>query len=353
MLPHVTARGVIGAGVAVAVPVSGGLLAATPAMAAKGVAPADKGTAKTPSATQARQAVLHFGSRGAAVKVVQAKVGVRADGIFGPLTLAAVKSFQKSHGLDQDGIVGPATWAKLGSSATASTTGTTGSTGKTGSTGSASCASATVLVPGAKGNLVKVLQTRLGLVVDGWYGPVTRAKVVAFQKSQHLITDGVVGPATWGKLGCQGSTGPVTTPGKTTPGKTTPTPSPAKSAPASSSSASTSVDAATIIAYAKQFVGVPYVWGGSSPSGFDCSGLTSYVFNHYGYSLPRTAAQQQARLTPTTNPQPGDLVFFGYPAYHVGIYLGDGMILDAPHPGANVSVRKLWGTPTSYARVLR
>ncbi len=105
-----------------------------------------------------------------------------------------------------------------------------------------------------------------------------------------------------------------------------------------------------VIAIAKQYVGTPYVYGGATPSGFDCSGFTMYVFGKAGISIPRTASAQQAAATPVSSPQPGDLVFFGSPAYHVGIYLGGGMMIDSPKPGKTVQVRKIWDTPSGYGR---
>src|SRR5699024_3254361 len=97
-----------------------------------------------------------------------------------------------------------------------------------------------------------------------------------------------------------------------------------------------------------------YVWGGSSPSGFDCSGLTSYVYRQVGVSLPRTAASQQNFGTRVSLSalQPGDLVFWGSPAYHVGIYIGGGSYIHAPTTGDVVRVATLKGA-TSATRVLR
>ncbi|WP_370894557.1 C40 family peptidase [Janibacter sp. GXQ6167] len=108
--------------------------------------------------------------------------------------------------------------------------------------------------------------------------------------------------------------------------------------------------ASGVVAIAKQYIGVPYVYGGSSPSGFDCSGFTSYVFAKVGKSLPRTAAAQQSAARPVSNPQPGDLVFFGAPAYHVGIYVGNGQMIDAPRTGMSVTVRPLFGGVSGYGR---
>ena len=79
--------------------------------------------------------------------------------------------------------------------------------------------------------------------------------------------------------------------------------------------------------------------GGSSPStGFDCSGFTSYVYRLAGKGIPRTAEGQRAASTPVSNPQPGDLMFFGFPAYHAAIYAGGGMIYDAQHPGTTTGL---------------
>ncbi|WP_019242807.1 MULTISPECIES: C40 family peptidase [Bacillus] len=101
-----------------------------------------------------------------------------------------------------------------------------------------------------------------------------------------------------------------------------------------------SASAASVIAKAKQYLGVPYVWGGTTPSGFDCSGFTSYVFRSVGISLPRVSSAQQNFGTKisTSQVQPGDLVFKGKPAYHVGIYIGGGQYIHAPQTGDVVKI---------------
>ena len=90
------------------------------------------------------------------------------------------------------------------------------------------------------------------------------------------------------------------------------------------------------------YLGVPYVWGGATPSGFDCSGLVSYVFAQIGISLPHFAAAQWGYGVPVTvgQLQPGDLVFFDGLA-HVGIYLGNNEFIDAPHTGSFVRIDTL------------
>jgi len=98
-----------------------------------------------------------------------------------------------------------------------------------------------------------------------------------------------------------------------------------------------------ILEYASNFLGVPYVWGGTSPVGFDCSGFTQYVFSHFGVTLPRVSQEQQnvGVLISRENLQPGDLVFFGTPAHHVGIYIGNGKMIDAPHTGDVIRIQSL------------
>jgi cell wall-associated NlpC family hydrolase len=99
-----------------------------------------------------------------------------------------------------------------------------------------------------------------------------------------------------------------------------------------------------VVSIAMQYLGVPYVWGGASPRGFDCSGLVQYVFAQVGISLPHyTVAQWNypgAVPVPKNQLQPGDLVFFNG-LDHVGIYIGYGYFVDAPHTGANVEIDSL------------
>jgi cell wall-associated NlpC family hydrolase len=95
---------------------------------------------------------------------------------------------------------------------------------------------------------------------------------------------------------------------------------------------------------ALRYLGVPYVWGGSSPSGFDCSGLVMYVYAQLGISLPHYTVAQWSATQPVSMSQiqPGDLVFFDGLG-HVGIYIGNGQFVHAPHTGTVVQIASLSG----------
>ncbi|GAA2695669.1 C40 family peptidase [Streptomyces violaceolatus] len=94
------------------------------------------------------------------------------------------------------------------------------------------------------------------------------------------------------------------------------------------------------IAFATAQIGKPYVWGAEGPDAFDCSGLTSQAWLHAGVAIPRTSQEQWRRLkhVPISRMRPGDLVIYFSDASHVGIYVGNGQIIQAPRPGRNVYV---------------
>jgi cell wall-associated NlpC family hydrolase len=105
-----------------------------------------------------------------------------------------------------------------------------------------------------------------------------------------------------------------------------------------------------IVNIARGLLGIPYRYGGTTTAGFDCSGFTQYVFGKAGISIPRTASAQKAAATPVSDPQPGDLVFFGSPVYHVGIYTGSGMMIDSPRSGKSTSERAIFSGVSGYGR---
>jgi cell wall-associated NlpC family hydrolase len=127
-----------------------------------------------------------------------------------------------------------------------------------------------------------------------------------------------------------------------------------RSAPAPSVATSTNIASgamgAQVVSEAQQYAGTPYVWGGTTPAGFDCSGFTQYVYAQLGVQLPRTSEEQAATGTPVASlaaAQPGDLVFFAgsdgttSEPGHVGIYVGNGDMIDAPYTGATVQVQPI------------
>lgn len=101
--------------------------------------------------------------------------------------------------------------------------------------------------------------------------------------------------------------------------------------------------AGQLVDYAMDFLGTRYVWGGTTPSGFDCSGYTRYVFRSFGYSLDRTAGQQLSNGVSVSNLQVGDLVFFtrtyatSAAASHVGIYIGNNQFIHAAQGGVKIT----------------
>ncbi|MDR3540448.1 MAG: NlpC/P60 family protein [Desulfosporosinus sp.] len=178
-------------------------------------------------------------------------------------------------------------------------------------TAQAALLSGTLLKIGSTGANVVQLQTELNYLgynvgaTDGVFGVKTQAEVIAFQTAKSLSVDGKVGSITANSLNS------------------------AYSAKLHSDSAN------TIIATAEKYIGVPYQWGGESPTGFDCSGFVQYVFAQNGITLPRVSVDQSTVGTPISfnNLQPGDLIFFSIEnkgtVDHVGIYIGNGQFINA------------------------
>ncbi len=102
-------------------------------------------------------------------------------------------------------------------------------------------------------------------------------------------------------------------------------------------------------------LGQPYRWGGSAPGGFDCSGLVMWSFGHAGRSLPHSSGAQRAAATPVApeEARAGDLVFFGSPTHHVGIYMGDGQMVHAPNSRGSVRIDSVdsMGSAPNFGRI--
>ncbi|MEV7421254.1 NlpC/P60 family protein [Streptomyces sp. NPDC091212] len=115
----------------------------------------------------------------------------------------------------------------------------------------------------------------------------------------------------------------------------------------SSAGSAYATKAAKVLAFARAQIGKPYVWGASGPSSYDCSGLTQAAWKVAGVELPRTTWDQANTGTrvATDGLLPGDLVFFYDDVSHVGIYIGDGMMIHAPKPGANVREESIYYMP--------
>ncbi len=192
------------------------------------------------------------------------------------------------------------------------------------------------LKKGMRGDEVYTLQkdlNKLGYMsVDptGYYGDITEAAVFELQKEYDLLQDGIAGKQTLGVL-------------DSLMGRETASD---KAEVRASSEKSVSRSAERIIDYAKRFIGVKYVWGGSTTKGFDCSGFVKYVYSHFDVSLNRKSAAQAKNGTHVKKADllPGDLVFFDTNGglnkiNHVGIYIGGGKMIhsSSSHKGVVIS----------------
>ena len=115
-------------------------------------------------------------------------------------------------------------------------------------------------------------------------------------------------------------------------------------------SAPASANGSAIVEIASRYVGVPYLWGGTTPSGFDCSGYTSYVYAQVGITLPRTSSAQRnvGTVVSRADAQPGDLI---WSPGHIAIYAGGDQQVDAPKPGQTIQIRNIWQSNPTFIRV--
>jgi peptidoglycan hydrolase-like protein with peptidoglycan-binding domain len=232
-----------------------------------------------------------------------------STGYYGALTKTAVIRFQRSNGLGADGVAGPLTQSKLYSST----------------------AKSYVLKEGSNGEGVQTLQLKLKALGyftgtgTGYYGPVTRNAVIAFQKANGLSADGIAGPATRNKA--------------------------FGSAVSASSQSPASLTTAAIADIGLAQMGKSYVLGGNGPDTYDCSGLAYYAMTKAGFSVQRYSASAYSevsswtKITTTASLQKGDLVFFksDTSSYisHMGIYTGGGQFVHASSGQGKVMVSSI------------
>lgn len=251
------------------------------------------------------------------------------DGNYGKDTVAAVSRFQELNGIIADGFLGPQTTSALTSSK----------------------AKANALMFGMSGNDVKSIQTKLKKLgymsnVTGYFGSETESAVESFQKRNSLGVDGTVGKVTMATLNSSkakaASTGGSSSGGSSSGGSS----GGSSSSGSSSSAASSKVE--KMISAAESKLGSKYVFASKGPSTFDCSGFVYYCLNQAGAnqsymtSSAWAGSSKYPKITNTSNLQRGDiLVFKG----HVGIYMGNGKMIDASSSKGKVVTRTgIWSS---------
>ena len=270
-------------------------------------------------------ATFHPGDRGNQIAAIQQTLGIAADGDYGTGTVQTVKNFQSSHGLDVDGIIGAQTYkAIMGSDMPVNNTSRFVQKKFNGSADAGTASPAPAI---NSDTVITVIQQALvnkgyNIPVDGDFGSVTEQAVRQFQTSQGLDADGIVGLTTFRALtGRELTTGSVR-----------------RYSYSRSNDRAYSAMRDRVLGIANQYLGVPYVFGGNTPSGFDCSGFTRYVYSAVGIDLPRMADDQYAigSYVSSSMLQPGDLVFFTTYApgvSHSGIYIGNDQFISATTSG--------------------
>ncbi|GAE25019.1 hypothetical protein JCM9140_988 [Halalkalibacter wakoensis JCM 9140] len=298
--------------------------------------------------------LLTFGATGPQVLELQSYLKTfdyykgRKDGVFGPLTKQAITTYQKTHQLKVDGIAGPETISHLllasdvkrnkdENKSSVTETKNNPDQAITSENGSASLKGESIRTfkQGDRGERVSELQQQLAEYgyyqgVDGIYGPKTTAAVKQFQRAHQLQVDGIIGPKTKAMLEEADHVIHAPETNQTADSNT----STVKNEPSNENSTSSS----NVIQTATSLKGSPYVWGGTSPAGFDCSGFIQYVFKQHGKSVPRTTSDLYQQGQAVSNLQVGDIVFFttyrSGPS-HAGIYLGNRQFI---HVGSSTGV---------------
>ncbi|WP_084787662.1 C40 family peptidase [Anaerobacillus alkalidiazotrophicus] len=279
------------------------------------------------------QTTLQIGSRGNAVSEVQTLLKDAnlfnyhtITGYYGEITATGVRDFQRQANLQVTGRADTQTVQalrdhvqKLKQQQAAA------QPSQTVSTPTVQSESSFVLKVGQTSDSVRELQHQLKSLgyfnhqVTGYFGPITETAVRAFQRDHQLIVDGVVTTSTLNKIVDEAAK-------KLLPAIVLP------------SETAKSFDVMNLIADASQLLGTPYLWGGTTSRGMDCSGFIQYVFQKNGVQLPRTVAQMWNVGSTVSKPKVGDLVFFETytrgPS-HAGIYIGNNQFI---HSGSSTGV---------------
>ncbi|ERN51812.1 peptidoglycan-binding protein [Alkalihalophilus marmarensis] len=286
--------------------------------------PQQPSSTPSPQAPASAQPTLRVNDQGDAVSSLQQKLKdlgyytSSITGTFGPQTDLAVKDFQRAHNLVVDGIVGANTYRALESARPKSSNSAPPAAAP--SSPPQQTSSSSVLRVGTTSAAVTNMQSQLrtigifGQAPTGYFGTVTEQAVRAFQRQQGLTVDGIAGPATLGKLQELAGT------------------------PSAAPGSGGGFNMMNLIADASEQLGTPYVWGGTTASGFDCSGFIQFVFSKNGVQTPRTVAQMWSQGRSVSQPSVGDLVFFninGTGASHAGIYIGSNQFI---HSGSSTGV---------------
>ena len=267
--------------------------------------------------------VLRYGYTGYSVRILQLELKNlnlykdSIDGIFGPKTQAAVKKLQIVFELKPDGVAGSETIIKLNE---------------------IKKPKQEPLSFGDTGPKVVELQQKLNNLnyylgnIDGIFGPITKNAVESYQHKYSLKPDGIAGPITIEHVSSNKNKKGITIAAQKAPQQeplvlNESVQNASESAQKIEQKKEYAVDT-SIISVAKRLLGVPYVWGGTTTRGFDCSGFIQYVFAQKGITIPRTVSEMWNYGVPVEKPSIGDVIFFETykpgPS-HAGIYIGDGM----------------------------
>ena len=265
----------------------------------------------------------------------------------------SISSLKKANSLSSNTIYVGQTLKIPSSSKTTSFKSTTKTSSKTATVKATATSSTTYKV--AKGDTLWSIAKKYGVSVSALQKANNLSSSLIYIGQSLKLASSLTSYTTNGVT--KSTTTSSTTKSTTTKSSTSTSKTAVSQAPTSVKSSSTTASSANITAYALTFLGVPYVWGGTTPSGFDCSGYVQYVYSHFGINVGRTTYTQQYAGTKISvaSAQAGDLYFWGSygSAYHVAIALGGGQYVMAPAPGQVVKTGNVSSyTPSFAVRVL-